>query len=443
MNATFNTRYVYRISLIAALGGYLFGFDFAVISGALPFLTTQFGLTAYLQGFTTASLALGCVAGCLGAGWISKRLGSRIALMIAALLFTVSSLLMAAAPHLTWFISARFLAGTGVGMASVLSPMYIAEIAPASVRGRMVSLNQLAIVLGILFTNIINYFLGTGGENAWRWMFASGAIPSVLFFLGIIMLPESPRWLSNAGREDKARKVLERIGNKEYVDNAFLRMRSSASRQSGISFSGLFKAPYLRPLLAGAGLAVFQQLCGINVVFNYTTVIFESIGFTQQGQLMQTVFTGIINLVFTLLAMSLVDKVGRKPLMMVGAAGLALLYPAIALALHAGSPFTSIILLAAIALYASTLAPVTWVLISEIFPGKIRETATSFSVVCLWLAYFVLTFTFPVLTEWLGDVGKTFYLYAVVCAAGTIFIYLRVKETKGIALEEMDAVFIH
>lgn len=363
--------------------------------------------------------------------------------MIAAIVFAVSSLLMATSTSVTYFTGARFLAGTGVGMASVLSPMYIAEISPSRVRGRMVSLNQLAIVLGILITNLVNYFLGMHGPDAWRWMFASGAIPSLLFFTGVIFLPESPRWLINAGKNDRAKEVLARFGNAEYVNESMAKIQQPSRLATSVSFAALFRKPFLYPIIAGAGLAIFQQLCGINVVFNYTAVIFESIGFNKEDQLMQTVFIGIINLVFTIVAMAMVDRVGRKPLMLTGGAGLAILYPCIAWALLTGSVLTSFMLLAAIAVYAVTIGPVTWVLISEIFPGKVREMATSFAVVCLWAAYFVLTFTFPILTEWLGDVGKTFYIYAAICAAGTVFIYFRIKETKGIELEDMDKVFTH
>lgn len=381
MPTAHNMRYVYTISLIAALGGYLFGFDFAVISGALPFLKSTFGLTAYQEGFTTGSLALGCIAGCLAAGLVCERLGNRFSLMIASIVFASSSVLMALSTSIHYFIAARFLAGTGVGMASVLSPMYIAEISPAQVRGKMVSLNQLAIVMGILITNIVNYFLGTHGAEAWRWMFASGAIPSLLFFAGIFLLPESPRWLINNGKTAKAQQVLRRFGDERYVSESLSKIQQSSVKTDHISFLALFRKPFIYPLVAGAGLAVFQQLCGINVVFNYTAIIFESIGFNKEDQLMQTVFTGVINLIFTLVAMSMVDRVGRKPLMLTGGAGLAILYPCIAWVLLTGSPIASVLLLAAIAVYAVTIGPVTWVLISEIFPGKIRETATSFSVV--------------------------------------------------------------
>lgn len=443
MSQHYRLGYIFVISLISALGGYLFGFDFAVISGALPFLKTTFGLTTFQEGFTTASLAIGCIAGCIAAGKLSEKKGRRYALQLAALIFTVSSLSMAVSASISWFIVSRFFAGTAVGMASVLSPMYIAEIAPAHLRGRMVSLNQFAIVIGILFTNVINYFLSASGEDSWRWMFGSGAIPSLLFLGGIFFLPESPLWLITAGRQQKAMAVLNKIGDASYAQRAMAQMLKTSASTQHQPFSVLFGKRFIKPVMAGAFLALFQQFCGINVVFNYTTTIFESIGLDKNDQLMQTVFTGSVNLVFTFVAIGLVDKVGRKPLMLAGAVALAVLYVVIAQALNAASPYSSVVLLAAIGVYASTIAPTTWVLISEIFPGEIREQATSFSVVCLWAAYFILTFTFPVLAEMLGDIGNTFYVYAVICGAGAVFIYYKVKETKGIALEDMGKIFRH
>lgn len=443
MSQSYRTSYIFFISFISALGGYLFGFDFAVISGALPFLKENFALNAYQEGFTTASLALGCMIGCLLASRASERMGRRWSLFLAALIFAFSSLFMAAAASISQFILARFFAGCAVGMASVLSPMYIAEISPAPLRGRMVSLNQLAIVIGILVTNCVNYFLSYHGADAWRWMFASGAIPATCFLAGILLLPESPSWLMERGKKEKALNILRRIGNESYAQAALSVMTEKSPDEKNIPYKALFSTRYKAALLAGIGLAVFQQFCGINVVFNYTASIFESIGFDQNDQLLQTVFIGAVNLIFTLLALTLVDRVGRKPLMLGGAASLSVLHLVIAIALATQWAYTSVALLAAIAIYACTLAPVTWVLISEIFPGKIRSKATSFSVLCLWAAYFVLTFSFPVLADRLGGVANTFYIYALVCAVGTIFILTRIKETKGIALEKMDRIFGH
>ena len=437
---SFKSNYVITISFISALGGYLFGFDFAVISGALPFLQKQFVLDAYWEGFATGSLALGAIAGCLFAGSYSDKYGRRPALLLAATVFFISSLAMAFAPGRDFFIFSRFCAGIGVGMASVLSPMYIAEISPAALRGRMVAINQLTIVIGILITNLVNYSLRNQGDDAWRWMFGLGAVPALLFLLGAWWLPESPRWLLQVGKKDEAREVLQKIGDEDYVNEALGKMQPSVATKEKTGYAAVFQKAILPGVLIGVGLAVFQQLCGINVVFNYTAKIFESIGASQDDQLLQTVFIGAVNLFFTFVAMLLVDKLGRKPLMLIGAAGLAILYFLVVQMLKSGSGYVSWFLLSAIGIYAMTLAPVTWVLISEIFPNKIRGAATSIAVVSLWLAYFILIFTFPILFNQFRD--ATFYFYGGICVVGFFFIWLKVRESTGKSLEQMEEVFI-
>jgi sugar porter (SP) family MFS transporter len=437
---SFNKGRIIGISFVSALGGYLFGFDFAVISGALPFLQKQFSLNEYWEGFATGSLALGAVAGCLFAGSYSDKFGRRPALLLSATVFLISSLAMAFSPNRDFFIFSRFCAGIGVGMASVLSPMYIAEISPAQVRGRMVAINQLTIVIGILITNLINFNLRNIGDDAWRWMFGLGVIPASLFLLGAWWLPESPRWLLRAGKETIAKKVLLTIGTENYAEQTLNGMQHISSNQEKINYSSVFQKAILPAIITGIGLAIFQQLCGINVVFNYTTKIFESIGASKDDQLLQTVFIGAVNLFFTLVAMLLVDKLGRKPLMLLGAAGLAILYILVVQMLGKGSVYVSWFLLSAIGMYAMTLAPVTWVLISEIFPNRVRGMATSIAVVSLWLAYFILIFTFPILFIKLKD--HTFYIYSAICIVGLFFIWFRVKESKGKSLEQMEEAFI-
>jgi len=434
----FNSGYILGISFTSALGGYLFGFDFAVISGALPFLQQAFGLDEYWEGFATGSLAIGAIIGCVIAGAIADSHGRRKGLLIAAAIFTLSSLAMAFADSRWFFISSRCMAGVGVGMASMLSPMYISEIAPAHLRGRLVAINQLTIVLGILVTNIVNYSLRNYGTDAWRWMFGLGAVPSGLFFLGALRLPESPRWLVRAGHPEKAGQILTKIGGADFAASSLQSIGKSMGGTTRMNYRDLLNKAVLPSVIIGIVLAVFQQLCGINVVFNYTARIFESIGASQENQLLQTVFIGSVNLVFTILAMVLVDRLGRKPLMLIGAAGLTILYVVVVSMLASGSPGVSWFLLAAIGTYAMTLAPVTWVLISEIFPNMVRSAATSVAVISLWLAYFILVFTFPVLFSKLKD--STFYIYAVICLLGILFIWFRVKETKGKTLEELEEV---
>ena len=436
--AGYNFRYIIGISFISALGGYLFGFDFAVITGALPFLQKQFNLDAYWEGFATGSLALGAMAGCLVAGRISDKYGRRPGLLVAAFIFALSSLGMAFSGSRESFIVARFCAGAGVGMASMLSPMYIAEIAPAHLRGRMVAINQLTIVIGILVTNLVNYGLRNSGGDAWRWMFGLGFVPSALFFAGALLLPESPRWLIKAGKEAKAAAVLTRIGGPGFSGHSVLLIKHSLVGGVKTSFRDVFKKGVLPAVSVGIVLAVFQQLCGINTVFNYAPKILESIGATQDDQLLQSVFIGGVNLLFTLLAMLLVDKLGRKPLMLAGAGGLAILYVVIVQLLGSQSPAVSWFLLAAIGVYAMSLAPVTWIIIAEIFPNKVRGEAASVATLSLWAAYFILVFSFPVMFRQLKD--KSFYIYAAICVLGLLFVFFKVKETRGKTLEEVESL---
>ena len=301
----------------------------------------------------------------------------------------------------------------------------------------MVAINQLTVVLGILFTNLINYWLRNEGVDAWRWMFGLGVVPSCLFWLGAYTLPESPRWLIKKGMEDKAKEILAKIGTGSYGTDTVRQIREGLTAAAHkINYRGLLQKAFIPVLLTGIGLAVFQQFCGINTVFNYAPKIFESIGASQDDQLLQTVFIGGVNLVFTVLAMAFVDRLGRKPLMLLGAGGLAILYLLIVQLLGAGSAQVSWLLLAAIGTYAMSLAPVTWVLISEIFPTGIRDAGISVAVIGLWVAYFILVFTFPVLFEHLKD--NTFYIYAGVCTLGFLFVLFKVQETKGKTLEELD-----
>lgn len=441
ISTNYNHTYVLFISFISALGGYLFGFDFAVISGALPFLKPAFGLTALGEGFLTGSLALGCMCGSMAAGRLADSYGRRLALLVSAAIFALSSVVMALSGSLTVFIIFRFAAGIGVGMASMLSPMYISEVSPAAVRGRNVAINQLTVVLGILITNLVNYQLAGTGPEAWRWMFGLGVVPSLLFLAGVFFLPESPRWQAGRGQEELALKTFTKINGVQEAHRLVKEVNHPpVSNQGGLS--SIFAKSVRPALLIGVTLAVFQQLCGINVVFNYTSTIFSSVGANLDRQLWETVIIGIVNTLFTLLAMWQVDKLGRKPLIMYGSIALSISYLVLALLLRNQAPaaLISLFVLLAIAIYATSLAPVTWVIISEIFPNHIRGKASSFAILCLWGAYFVLVFTFPLLAEVLGTYGP-FYMYSVVCLLGFIFIKLKVKETKGQSLEELESSF--
>lgn len=439
-----NRSYILAISFISALGGYLFGFDFAVISGALPFLKQQFQLNVWSEGFLTGSLGLGCIAGCLFTGVLADRYGRRPGLLLAAAVFAVSSAGMAMAPGFAVFATMRFVAGIGVGMASMLSPVYIAEVSPADVRGRNVAINQLTIVTGILVTNLVNYRLADTGPEAWRWMFGLGMVPALLFLAGAWWMPESPRWLLVNGKTAAAAAVLQKMGDAAWALQSIKALQEADKRQEKKTYRLFDKA--MRPaVIVGIVLAVFQQFCGINVVFNYTSTIFESAGAGLNRQLLETISIAVVNLLFTLLAMWRVDKTGRRPLMLVGSLGLAVIYIVLALLLqyNFSAGWISLVVLMAIGTYACSLAPVTWVLIAEIFPNSIRGRATSAAIVSLWTAYFILVFTFPALSRKMGAYGP-FYLYAAICLLGFFFIKARVKETRGQTLEELeDAITIH
>jgi sugar porter (SP) family MFS transporter len=363
----------------------------------------------------------------------------------------------ALADNFTAFIVWRMIGGLAIGLASNLSPMYIAEIAPASMRGRLVSVNQLTIVVGVLLAQLINWLVAKDlpdgateemirnswyGQSAWRWMFGITAVPSALFLLATCLVPESPRWLMGKGRAGEARKVLEKIGGGAYADEALAEIQKSVHAekdQQKVSFRELFN-PSLRPaLVLGIVLAVFQQWCGINVIFNYAEEIFSSAGYSLANVLQNIAWTGSVNLVFTFVALGTVDRMGRRPLMIGGSVGLALVYTALGWCYfsHVTGLPVLLLVLAAIACYAMSLAPVTWVVISEIFPNRVRGQAMSVAIMALWAACFILTYTFPILNKHLGASG-TFWLYAGICAAGAVFIWMKLPETKGKSLEQIE-----
>jgi sugar porter (SP) family MFS transporter len=454
--ARLDLRYVWLISLVAALGGFLFGYDWVVIGGAKPFFERFFALTsASAKGWANSCALIGCLVGALVAGALSDRFGRRRLLTLSALVFIVTSIGNGLAGSFTVFVAWRMLGGTAIGLASNLSPMYIAEIAPARLRGRLVSLNQLTIVLGILLAQFVNWWLVRGlpagatdafiagswyGRTGWRWMFALTAVPALLFFLGTLFVPESPRWLAKNGRRDRARRVLARIGGSAHADAELTDIEGTlAGETARVDFRALLEPRLRKVLILGVGLAVFQQWCGINVIFNYAEEIFRAAGYDISSVLGNIAWTGSVNLVFTFVAIAIVDRGGRRPLMLFGAAGLAGIYTLLGLGYAAGLKGLPMLLLvlAAIACYGMSLAPITWVVISEIFPNRIRGAAVAVATTSLWAACFLLTYTFPLLNKGLGSSGS-FGLYALVCVAGFFFIKARLPETKGRTLEEIE-----
>jgi len=455
--ADFKAGYVWLISFIAALGGLLFGYDWVVIGGAKPFFERYFELNdAATSGWANSCALIGCLVGALGTGMLSDKFGRKRLLILSALLFAVTSLGNAFANTFTVFVAWRICGGVAIGLASGLSPMYIAEIAPAAMRGKLVSLNQLTIVIGILLAQFVNWYLARNlpadatdafirtswyGQSCWRWMFALTAIPSALFFIGMAFVPESPRWLAKRGEQIRARKILTSIGGESYADAELQGMKATLTDTASerVPFSDLLRPEMRRALVLGVVLAVFQQWCGINVIFNYAEEIFRAAGYDISNVLKNIAWTGSVNLVFTFVALGTVDKFGRRPLMLFGAAGLAVIYVTMGFCFRGGVQGLPLLLLvlAAIGCYAMTLAPVTWVVISEIFPNRIRGAAMSVAVTSLWAACFVLTYTFPILNQKLGAAG-TFWIYAAVCASGLAYILCALPETKQKSLETIE-----
>ena len=456
----YNAAYVLGISSVAALGGLLFGYDWVVIGGAKPFYEKYFQLTSESSiGWANSCALIGCLLGSIFSGSVSDRFGRKKLLIVAALLFVVSSLLTAWARSFSSFVAWRIASGVAIGIASNVSPTYIAEVSPAPWRGRLVTLNQLTIVVGILAAQIVNWLIADpvpegataelirqswNGQYGWRWMFTAVAAPSLIFFLAARFIPESPRWLVKAGQNQRARATLARIGGEEYGDEAITEIQATLNTQgqSVAPWRELRTAYMLKLLLTGVCLAVLQQWSGINIIFNYAEEIYRNAGYGVSSILFNIVITGTINLVFTLVALGLVDKFGRRALMLLGCAGIALSHALLGLAYRSGAKGLPVLVLTlcTIACYALSLAPVTWVLISEIFPNRVRGFAVSVSVSALWVASFLLTFTFPILYRSFGP-ACTFWIYAAVCLAGFFFVFWRVPETKGRTLEQIECEF--
>lgn len=457
----YNLAYVWLISLVAALGGLLFGYDWVVIGGAKPFFEKFYGLTGEAQsGWANSCALLGCLLGSVVTGGLSDKFGRKKLLLVSAFLFAVSSVLTGWATTFDWFVIWRVLGGVAIGMASNLSPMYIAEVAPAPMRGRLVAINQLTIVIGILAAQIVNWWIAVklphAGADAtvvetarqawneaygWRWMFTAVTAPSLLFFVGALLIPESPRWLVKNGMADAARRVLAKIGGEAYAD--FEVRDVQATLGSGeiqrVRFADLLEPKMLKILLVGVTLAVLQQWSGINTIFNYAEELYRSAGYGISDIMFNIVITGAVNLAFTLLAIGTVDRFGRRGLMLIGCAGIGLSHVLLGAAYAMGMKGMAVLVftLCSLGCYGMSLAPICWVLIAEIFPNRIRGAAISVAVSALWIACFILTFAFPILKGSIG-MAKTFWLYAAVCFAGFVFVWLKVPETKGKTLEQIE-----
>ncbi|MDO8930552.1 MAG: sugar porter family MFS transporter, partial [Bacteroidota bacterium] len=432
--------YVILISVVAALGGLLFGFDTAVISGTINFIQPYFGLSEAGLGWTVSSLLFGCIAGVFMAGKAGDHYGRKKVLMVAALLFFISAVGSASAHSLVFFLVARILGGLAVGVASILSPMYIAELAPAKYRGTLVSLNQLAIVIGILVAFFSNYLLVDTGENNWRWMLLVMAAPAVLLFFSLFLVPESPRWLVAQGRSMEALNVLMKTSGKENAVDELFEITSTLDVLDESKFSDLL-APKIKPLLfIGIILAVFQQITGINTIMYYAPKIFANVGQSNDSALFQTILIGGTNLIFTLVAMVLIDRLGRKLLIIIGSTGMMLTLAGLS-ALYFTNQTSGVLvlvfILGYIAFFAASLGPALWVVAAELFPNRLRSKGMSIAIVSLWIACTVVTIVFPIMLEKLSG-GITFLIFALICLANLLYVLKYVPETKGKTLEELE-----
>lgn len=447
--------YVMLVCMVAALGGLLFGYDTGVINGAIGPLKAHFVLDANWAGWATGCALVGCAMGAAFAGVLSDWLGRKKVLIFSAILFLISAVGTALPKNITTFIIYRLIGGLGVGAASMSSPMYIAEITPARIRGQMVSVNQFAIVTGFLVVYFVNYFIALQGdqmwnqESGWRWMFGSEALPALLLLVLLFFVPESPRWLTKQNRSDEALEILARVDGAEYAKTELLEIKDAIAHESG-SLKQLLQPGMKIVLVIGIVLAVLQQVTGINVFLYFGTEIFKKMGSGTNAALLQTVVVGAVNLTFTIVAIWTVDRLGRKPLMMIGSVGMGLSLLGMGLAAYCQKTdlWVLLFILGYIACFALSVGPVTWVILSEIFPTRIRGRAMAIATVCLWVANYVVSQTFPMMDEnnWLLEKfhhAFPFWLYGIFCVVLVTFVWRFVPETKGKTLEEIEKYWMN
>jgi SP family xylose:H+ symportor-like MFS transporter len=449
-----NKNYILFIALSAALGGLLFGYDTAVISGAIGNLTDFFHLSPIETGWAISSALVGCLIGAFFSDFLSDRFGRKITMLITAILFILNSIGTALPFSFSMFVLFRIIGGIGVGIASMVVPMYIAEIAPPKRRGALVGNYQLAIVIGIVVVYFVNYLIALQGDHnwnlniGWRWMFGSEIVPSILFFIFIFFIPESPRWLIKQGETTKAIAVLQKINTKVEVAQMQVEIQNSLHQEDKNQWKQFVNPLFRKALLVGIGLSVLQQLTGINAILYYAPEIFKSLGSSTDVSLLETSILGVVNLIFTLLAIRWVDKMGRKPLLYIGSVGMTIALMAVGLFIYFDAlgnwvlPF----LLLFMASFSISWGPIVWVLLAEIFPNKIRSLALAISVFIQWIANFVVTQVFPILVEnhWLKthfNGAFPFYLFSIICLFSLIFVWKKVPETKNKTLEEMDTLW--
>ncbi len=458
----FNQAFLWMICLVAAMGGFLFGYDWVVVGGAKPFYEPYFGLTtATMKGWGTSSALIGCMFGAFLCFSLSDKYGRRRLLILAGALFTISAIGTSLSGNFTSFNVYRIIGGFGIGIALNLSPMYIAEMSPSHIRGKLVSLNQLLVMFGILAAQITNWQISLydtqmpvdatdevirqswNGQMGWRWMFGAETLPAFIFFILMILMPESVRWLVKNGQNKKAVRILSKLGGKEYAENEVKSIQKTISKEevAKVNFKDLLEPGLVKILLLGIFLAILQQWCGMNVIFYYAADIFQAAGYNLKELMLQIVVIGGIMVVSVFGTIAIVDRVGRKFLMLLGTATLAVIYILEGYLFKIGVQGIPIVILtlASVAIYSLTLAPVVWVILSEIFPNRIRGAAMSLAAVSLWIGNFSLTFTFPAIKEHLGWT-LNFWLYAAICIIGFVVIVFKLPETKGRSLEEIEEI---
>lgn len=434
------------VTLVAAMGGFLFGYDTAVINGANQYLRAHFGLTAAQEGFAGASAILGCIPGAMAAGFISDRYGRRKVLFISAVLFALSAVLSAVPRTFNEFLLARFLGGLGIGASSMVCPVYLSELAPARRRGSLGALFQLGIVTGIFLTLFINAWIQGRGDEAWnmqsgwRWMFGAEAIPAFLLLGLLFVVPESPRWLMQAGREQEAQEVLSAIGGEAHAEHEMAAVREVLAEEEG-RLSELFSRRFRKPLVLAVGLMAFSQFSGINAIMYYSTRIFTAGGIGVQDAFQASVLVGVVNFLFTFVAIGLVDRAGRRWLLLAGLTVqvVALGTVGVLFLTGGGAVLLLVAILAFIAAFAMALGPVSWIVCSEIFPTRVRGRAMSLATFTIWTACYAVAQTFPMLNDH-PSVGPawTFGIYAVCSLAAWVFVWCLLPETRGRSLEEIE-----
>lgn len=447
-NGQVSMKFVTLVSIVAALGGLLFGFDTAVVSGAIGFMKQRFNLNELEVGWAVSSLIIGCIVGAALSGMLSDRFGRKKVLIAAAALFIIGSVGSAIPATFTGYIIARMIGGIGIGITSTLCPLYNAEIAPARYRGRLVALNQFATVTGIFLVYFVNSGIAGYADDAWniatgwRWMFGVGVLPGLLFLVLLFFVPESPRWLIKQGRPVEALPILLKIHGDDLARQEVLDIKESF-KQENASLRQLFTPGLRTALLVGVVLAVLQQVTGINAIMYYAPEIFKEAGAGTNASLVQTILVGLINFLFTILALWLIDKAGRKALLLVGSALMTVSLLVIGIAFHSGQtsgPLVLVFILVYVAAFAISLGPVVWVLLSEIFPNRIRGRATAIASMSLWAADYIVSQSFPPMLNTAGP-AMTFWIFGALSLVTFLFTWRVVPETKGKSLEEIEAVW--